>query len=330
MSLDTFNVTRLGIRNQKSVPGNTDDQANIMEEFSGEVETVAARKSVLQPHIKMRSVKGTSTLTNYAIGGTDLQVVVPGETPNGSAADISKASVVVDSLILARNTIPLLDVFQSSFDARRELAIEHGKHMAKFVDQALFIQAAKAAAMNTSVYGTDGFQGGTTVTLGAGASQTDPAVVYAAIAELFAEMEEKDIDPQFDDLVLGMRPDVFYALIQAEQVVNGEYVTADGNKMNGYIFKAFGVPVVRSNNIPNSVITNHKMSNARNSNAYDGDFSKLVALAFSPRALLAGETIPLTSKVFFDEVSKHWYVDTWTSFGVTPNRPEYSGRIILP
>lgn len=329
MSLDVFQVTRPGIRNQQSTT-NTDPSANIMEEFTGEVEGTIARKSVLQPHIRMRSVKGTDTLTNYAVGGTSLQRVIPGVTPDGGKADFSKASLTIDTVILARNVLPMLDVFQQNFDARREIALEHGKHMSKFVDQALFIQAAKAALLTSSPYGSAGHLGGTVETLDAGASPTDPAVIHEAIAGLFAQMEEKDVDPQGDDLILGMRPDIFYALIQAEQIINGEYVSAEGNRMQGYVFKAFGVPVVRSNNLPNSAVTGHLLSTDRNSNAYDGDFSKLVAVAFSPRALLAGETIPLQSKVFFDDVSKHHYVDTWTAFGVTPNRPEYAGAIVLP
>src|SRR3546814_4211799 len=63
-----------------------------------------------------------------------------------------------------------------------------------------------------------------------------------------------------------------------------------GTKQEGFIFKAFGVPVVRSNNFPaGQNITNHLLSNTRNGNAYNGDFTNVVAAAFSPRALLAGE-----------------------------------------
>jgi hypothetical protein len=64
--------------------------------------------------------------------------------------------------------------------------------------------------------------------------------------------------------------------------------------------------------------------------AYDGDFSKVVAAAFSPRALLAGETIPLTTDVFWDKITKQWFVDAHLSYGVTPNRAEFSGVILKP
>lgn len=329
MSLDTFTVTRPNILNQAST-SNTDDLALIIEEFSGLVEGTIARRSALQGWINFRSVKGTSTLMNYAVGETTLSKVVPGVTPDGQEADFSRIGVTIDTLVYARNTVPLLDTFQTQYDARKHIAEEHGKKIAKFSDQALFIQAAKAAAMTTSPYGSAGHTGGTTVTLGAGESLQDPAVINAALANLLSQMEEKDVDPQGDDLMIALPPKVFYALIQSEQVSNGEYITAEGNKIKGMIFNAFGVPVIRSNNIPQSVITGHLLSNARNSNAYDGDFSKLGALVFSPRALLAGETVPLQKDVFYDKISKSWYIDSHTSFGVTPNRPEFAGRIVLP
>lgn len=328
MSLDVYNPTRPGIRNQQST-ANTDPTANLMEEFVGVVEGEIARRSVLQGWINVRSSK-SGLLTSYGTGGTSIQVVQPGVTPDGSKADFSKVSLRVDTLLLARNIIPLLEDFQSSFDVRKELGQLHGKKFSKFIDQAFFIQAAKAALMTTNPYGSDGMLGGTTETLGAGESATDPAVIYARIANLLAKMEDKDVDPQNDDLMIAVRPDIFYALIQSEQVVNGEYITADGNRMKGYIFSAFGVPVIRSNNVPNSVITGHELSNAQNGNAYNGDFTKLVALAFSPRALLAGESIALRSKQYYDDITVAHYVDTLSSFAVTPNRPEYAGAILLP
>jgi hypothetical protein len=83
---------------------------------------------------------------------------------------------------------------------------------------------------------------------------------------------------------------------------------------------------VASNNFPSGqVISGHLLGTN-----YDGDFSKVVAAAFSPRALLAGETIPLTTDVFWDKVTKSWFVDAHLSYGVTPNRAEFSGVILKP
>jgi hypothetical protein len=303
-----------------------------IEEFTGVVEGVIARKAKLDPYIKRRQVKGTNTLTNYAVGETSLDVLTPGEAPEGKPVDFSKISLVIDTVVIARNIIPLLEDFQNNFGARQKVGLEHGKVIAKFSDQSFMIQGIKAARLAASAYGAvDGFAGGSKVTLTAAGDALDPAKLYKAFADLLVQMEEKDVEPQSEDVIIIVRPKQFYALQQAEQIVNGEYITSEGNKLTGVaIFKAWGCPVVSSNNLPNTVITGHKLSKTSNGNAYDGDFTKVVALAISPRALLAGETIPLTSKVWFDDLSKQWYIDSWLAYGVTPDRAEFAGVIELP
>lgn len=301
-------------------------------EFTGIVEGTIARKAKLEPYIPKRTVKGTNSLQNYAVGDTQLQALQAGSTPDGTPVDFSKLNLVIDTVVLARNIFPLLETFQNNFDVRKEVGNEHGKKIAKFSDQAFMIQGIKAARLAASAYGTvDGFLGGNKVTLTAAGDATDPAKLYKAIGDLLTQMQEKDVEPADDDVILILRPAQFNVLLQAEQIVNGEYITSDGNKLTGVpMFSAWGMPVISSNNLPNTVITGHLLSTAGNGNAYDGDFTKVIALAVSPRALLAGETIGLTSEVFWDQLSKQWFVDSYLSFGVTPNRAEFAGTIELP
>ena len=308
-----------------------DTMALAISEYAGVVEGTIERKSVLSGMIPMRSVRGTNTIHNYAVGETTLDKVTPGVAPDAGGIDLNKTSLTVDTLIVARNILPLLDVFQQSFDVRSEIGKEHGKKIAKFRDQAFFIQAAKTAALTAAVAsGTDGHLGASQITLSASGDAADPAKMYRAVSQLNTAMAEKDVDWVTDDIMLAFRPAIFAALRDAEQIINGTYRTADGTEREGMIYKAFGAPVVQSNNVPNSDITGHLLSNSGNSNAYDGDFTKLVGLAFSPRALLAGETIPLESDVFYDKIYKMHFVDSHLSFGVTSNRAEFAGGIYLP
>lgn len=328
MALNAFTPT---YPNQALGAGDT--LALAIEEYTGVLEETIERKSKAAPFVPVRAVRGTSTITNEGIGESTLQVVTPGTTPDGTSTnDTNQISLTVDTLVLARTTLPLLDSFQKRYDFRAAVGREHGKKIAKFYDSAFFIQAAKAAALSASAYGAlGGHSGGTTKTLALAADATDPAALYTAISDLFAAMEEKDVDPANDDVMLALRPDAFYALMDAEQIVNGTYVTAKGTVIeNAKILKAYGVPVVSSNNVPNTNITAHELSNSRNSNAYNGDFTKLVAVAFAPDALLAGETISLTPAVFYSEESKLWFIDAHLAFGVTPNRAEFAGRIMKP
>ncbi len=329
--IDPAGLTRPGQLDQTS-----DINATAVTEYSEQVQHTIERRSVLRGMVPMRSVRGTNKIGNFGFGKSEIGVVTPGEAPPATKNDVGRNTLTIDTLVYTRHAVPLLEQFQTSYDARVELGTEDGIEMAKFVDQALFIQAAKAALATKNRYSTvankpAGWSGGTQVPFAAAGDITDPAKLYSAISNLMAKMEEKDVVPQQDDIILAMRPREFYTLQNAEQIINGCYVTANGTKLDGIpIFKAFGCPVVRSMNFPQSVITGHKLSNANNSNAYDGDFTKLGLLAFSPRALMAGETIPLESDLFYDKIYKSWFVDSHTSFGVTTDRVEYSGAIVLP
>lgn len=326
---DVFTVVRPG---QVGATGAID--ALHIEEFTGEVERTIRRKSALEGRIRVRTIKGTSTITNFAVGESTLQKVTPGAAPDGTVNKFGKNSINVDTLVLARAILPLLETFQTSYDSRMEIGQEHGKKIAKFYDQTFFIQAIKTAQKTASVHsGVNGagHSGGTQVTFAGASDYLDPAILYSKITDMFVGMEQKDVDPGMDDVMLVVQPAEFNALQQNELLVNSEYKTAYGTNIQTQVIKARNVPVVSSNNFPAfTTITGHLLSNSDNSNAYDGDFSKVVALAFAPRALMAGATIPLTSGVFWDDAFKHWYVDAWLSFAVGPNRAEYAAVLLNP
>lgn len=331
MSLDHFTV----VRPNAQLGDDSNPLALVIEEFAGIVEGTIQRRSATEGWLPIRKVTGTATVTKDAIGESQLGKVTPGETPDGTKNQFSKNSVTVDTLVYARATLPLLDSFQTKYDVRKEIGTEHGKKIAKFKDTAFLVQGVKAALQTESSYGPlPGHSGGSQEILSSAGDATDPAKLYSAFARLFAQIEEKDVDPINDELVIFVRPTVFYALLESEQVINGQYLTSDGTSVEGHVFKAWGVPVKSTANLPNGVIST--TDDSGNSvgrllgDGYTGDFSKLVALACAPRAILAGETISLTSDVFYDRISKSWYVDAHLAFAATPDRSEYAGVIMTP
>lgn len=319
-------------QNQINQTGAVD--ALILEQFTGEVEHTFVAESVLDKFMPRRPVKGTNTLTKKAIGRTQLQKLNRGEAPDGTQVDFSKASVVVDTTVLSRHSLTELETLQTDVDTRKEIAIEQGGEIAEFVDQSLCIMGAKAAAYTQSAYaqGTagkpEGHFGASQVVLTAAGDENDPAKLYKALSDLITKMEEKKVNPRRHGVIIVMRPTQYNILMEAEQIVNKTYVTAEGTSIGDVpMFKAWNVPVVSSTNLPNTVITGHLLSNAANGNAYDGDFTKLVALAISPKALMVGETIPLKSHVWWSDAAKCWFVDSWMAFGVGVDRVEFAGRI---
>jgi hypothetical protein len=259
--------------------------------------------------------------------------VTPGVPLDGIKSDFAKASVTVDTVIAAREFFSLLEVFQTQMDVRREVATEQGKEIAKFFDQAILIQALKAARLANSAYanGTagkpSGHAGGSIQTL-ASADRADPDKLYAAIKGALTKMELKDVVPREDDVIIVVNPQDYSTLIDAEKLINMNYVTSTGNKVNdGFLLKAVGVPVFSSNNLPNSVIAGHKLTTDFNN--FDGDFSKTVASIFSPKAVMAGATIPVESDVFYEKMYKSWVVDSHLAFSVGPNRAEYAAEVAV-
>lgn len=325
MSRDMFNVTR-----PNSKLGGSDPFELVLEEFTGMVEESITTRSVTEGWVEMRTVRGTATVTKDAIGESTLQVLEPGKTPDGTANQFSDNSVTVKTVVLARSALPILDVFQTKYDARKKIANEHGKAIAKLRDAALLVQIAKAGQATTSKYGAlPGHHGGTQVALNAAGDENDPAKLYRAINRLLAQMEEKDVVPQEDGHAIFVRPSIFYAMMEAEQIINGDYITSEGNKVQGVpILKALGVPIIKTNNMPHTdTLTTPDDVATLMGGDYSGDFSKVVMMLASPKALLAGETISLETDVFYDKLSKSWYVDAHVAFAATTDRHEHAGVI---
>lgn len=329
---NTLNVTHPNAINGKDTT-EAERLALVIEEFTGDVEGTIQRRSVLESFIPVRTVKGTATFTNHAVGKSTLQKVTPGVPLDGVKSDFAKRSVTVDTVIAAREFFPLLEVFQTQMDTRKEVAQEQGKEIAKFFDQALLIQAIKSARLTQSAYsgGTAGKPAGhgtgNLQTL-ATADRADPDKLYAAIKGALLKMELQDVDPREDGCIIVVSPQDYHTLIDAEKLINMNYVTSAGNKVNdGWLLKAIGVPVLASNNLPQSVITGHHLTTDMNN--FDGDFSKTVASIFSPKAIMAGATIPVESDVYYEKLYKSWVVDSHLAFAVGPNRVEFAAEVAV-
>lgn len=325
---DAFTITR---------PGAQDNGANVralvIEEFTGLVQGTIERMSVCAPLIPVRPVQGTATITNFGVGQSTLQKITPGQPIDGVVTKFGKTTMTIDTTLIARAVLPLLETFQVSYDARAKIALEHGKTMAKQHDQAFFIQAIKAGQLTANKFGMTaaGHTGGSQVTFSGASDNQDPAILYSKLVDLLTAMRLKDIDPINDGVIIGVSPTDFATLSLAELLINGEYKTSEGTSIPGMLLKAHGVTVVQSNNFPGGQnITGNLLSNSDNGNAYDGDFTKVVAVAFAPEAFLAGETISLTSDVFFDKLSKQWFVDSWRAYGVAPSVAAFAGVLSKP
>lgn len=305
------------------------DVSLLIEEYGGEVESQFAKRSIMREFYKIRPVRGTDTITNNRVGRTELQALVPGVRPEANSTGFGKVSLTVDTVILARDNRSMLNEFQTHFDARMELAQDHGKEIGKFFDEAFIIQAIKGAkAAAPSFTGANGaFGAGKNNELAAAGDELDPDKLAAAIEDIITQMEEEDIP--VEELVVLVRPAQFQVLKNNDKLLSRDFAAGNGDYAKGIIYEINGARIVKTARIPTAAIPNHKLSNAGNGYAYNltAEEADAVAVILHPKALLAGETIPLTSDVWFNREEKQWFIDSFLSFGVTVNRPDVCGTV---
>lgn len=320
-----------------------------IEQYGGEVEHRILKESFMRQFFQFKSVRGTDTITNDRMGFTALQKVSRGVRPTDSSPTFDNISVKVDTLVLARTNQFLLDDFLQHLSVRKEVGIEHGKTIGKFFDEAFIIQGIKAAQItnkdpdgvslggwegqaptNISRTAPEGFQGGTAVILPLALDELDGDAMSQAIQDMCQNIEEKDVE--LSGGVVLVRPAQYYALLNSDKLMNKDFSSMNGDFAQGKVLMANGVRIQTTNRFPTlagGAATGHFLSNAGNGNAYDttANDAKCVALFLQPKALLAGETIPLTSKVYYSDIELQWFIDSYLAFGVTPNRAEMAAAI---
>ena len=304
----------------------------LLDQYNGEVENQFKKSAIMRQYAKVRPVRGTDTIVNNRVGRTTLKALTPGVRPQGDTTPFGKVSLTVDTVVLARDNRSMLNDLQTHFDARMELAQDHGKELGFFFDQAFIIMGIKGSVAAAPVLG-DGtaskqsIGAGKNATLAVALDELDPDKLYKAITGIIVAMEEQEIP--VDELVVFVRPTQFQVLLQNNKLLSRDFAAGNGDYAKGMIYEIGGARIVKTARIPTSAITGHYLSNTDNGNAYDvsATQAKAVAVILHPKSLMAGETIPLTSDIWFNREEKQWFIDSFLAFGVTVNRPDVCGAV---
>lgn len=301
----------------------------LLDQYGGEVESQFAKSSIMRQFVKVRPVRGTDTIVNNRVGRTQLQALVPGVRPPAYQTGFGKVALTVDTVILARDNRSMLNELQTHFDARMELAQDHGKEIGKFFDEAFIIQAIKGSHQAAPTFaGNNGaFGAGKAIELDAADDELDPDILEAAITDIITQMEEEDIP--VEELIVLVRPKQFKVLKNHDKLLNRDFAAGNGDYAKGIIYEIDGARIVKTTRIPTAAIPNHPLSNPNNNNAYNvtAEEADAVAVILHPKSLLAGETIALTSDIWFSKEEKQWFIDSFIAFGVTVNRPDVCGTV---
>lgn len=301
---------------------------DLIDRYGGGVETQFAMASVMRQYANIQPVRGTDTLINNRVGRTSLQKLVPGVRPDAApATQFGRVQVTVDTVVLARDNRSMLNELQVHFNATQLLAEDHGKELGKFFDQAFIIQTIKGSRLAAPANLNGAIGAGQNVTMNAVGDELDPDKVYGKIADLIVSMEEQEIPVH--EMLIFVRPFTYNILQNNNKLISVDYSANGGDFAQGVVNTIKGVRVEKSVRIPTQPIEGHYLSNTQNGMAYDIGTaeSKAIAVLMHPRSLLAGETIPLTSDIFFSKEEKQWFIDSWLSFAVTTNRPDLCGAV---
>ena len=303
------------------------DRADMIDDYGGAVDSQFTKKSMMRKFVPVKTIKGTDTAIVRRVGRTTLQALTPGVRPEATPTEFGKAGVTVDTVVLARDNRSMLNEFQIDFNARMELGKDHGKELAKFFDEAFLIQAIKGAGMDAPADLNGAFGAGKSRSLAAANDELDPDKLYASIASIITEMEEEDIETE--ECVVYVRPTQYDVLLNHDKLVDRDFSMSNGDFADGKFKTVKGTVVMKTARIPTAPITGHKLSNSTNGNAYDltADEAKATAIIMHPMSLLAGETIPMTSDIFFSKVERQWFIDSYMAFGVSNRRPDVCGVV---
>jgi len=308
----------------------------MLEEYAGIVQTQFAANSIMREYADIRPVLGTDTIFNNRMGKTTLKKLIPGVRPPAEETPFGKVSLTVDTVILARDNRSMLNEFQTHFEVRSKLAKDHGIQLGKFFDQAFIIMAIKGSLAAAPVLGNpadplsaqkQSIGAGKSITLAAAGDEDDPDILAQAITDIITQMEEEEIPTE--EIIVMVRPTKYQTLLNNNKLLSKDFSGANGDFAKGKVDTINGARIVKSARIPEAPVVDHFLSNAANSNAYDltGTQANAVAVIFHPDGLMAGETIPLQSNIFWSDIEKQWFIDSWMAFGVTIGRPDVCGAV---
>jgi len=307
--------------------------SEMIEEYSGAVDSQFTKSSIIRRFVTIDHLSGTDTKIKRRVGRTQIKKVTAGVRPDAAATNFGRTAVTVDSISLARDNRDLLNEFQTDFNARNELGKDHGKELGKLFDQAHLIAGVRGAAQTVAPTAAGGssyngaFGAGSTSTLAVSGDEQDPEKFYTAIAAQITQMQEQDIDT--DECVVFVRPTYEDVLLNNDKLVSRDFSMANGDYADGTIKTIKGVPIQKTTRLVNQVITDHVMSDAKNGNFYNvgAAEARTKALILHPKALFAAETIPLTSKVYYDDKELQWFIDSYLAFGVNFDRADCAAAV---
>ena len=285
-------VSRLGLVNNTG----TDFDALFLKVFSGEVLTAFARNNIFNEQLHSVRTITSGKSAQFPVTGTATAAYHTPGNPLVGANQIRHGEriVSIDDLLISQAFVSNLDELKNHYDIRATYADELGKALAKTYDQNVAKVIANASRASSTISGP---AGGLTLTLGSGntaSANVDGDEIAAAIYDIAQAFDERDIPPT--DRFCVLPPAEYYKLAEsATRTVDVDFNPGgNGSFASGRVQQVAGIPVMMSNNVPQSNVSSNP-SGANN--AYNGDDSKTIGLVFHKSAVGTVKLMDMTTEI---------------------------------
>ena len=287
-------VSRLGLVNNTG----TDFNELFLKIFSGEVLTAFARNNIFNEQLHSVRTITSGKSAQFPVLGTATAAYHTVGTPLVGANQIkaNEKIINIDDLLIAQSFIANIDELKNHYDVRATYADELGKALAKTYDQNVAKQIANASRATATLSGGDNgiveaFANGTSKTTSAQITGDDIAGKIYDIAQAF---DERDIPPT--DRFCVLPPAEYYKLAEtATRTVDVDFnPQGNGSFASGRVQQVAGIPVMMSNNVPQSNVSSNP-SGANNT--YSGDDSKTIGLVFHKSAVGTVKLMDMTTEI---------------------------------
>lgn len=274
-----------------------DAQAIFLKVFAGEVLTAFEENNVVLPYVDVRTISSGKSAQFPVLGKASGGYHTPGTEITGLGIAANEVVITIDDLLISHVFIANIDEAMNHYDVRSPYSQELGRFLANTLDKQLLqlgILAARSSARIT------GEQGGSVITdANAG---TDSNALIADIFTAAQKLDEKDVPA--NDRVVFLRPAQYYALAQNTKVLNKDWGGA-GVYSDGKILRVAGVDIVKTNHLPNSVVSAGSVNagsvnSGTVNNKYAGDFSTTVGLVMQKSALGTVKLLDLAMESEYD------------------------------
>jgi hypothetical protein len=285
-------VSRLGLVNNTG----TDFDALFLKTFSGEILTSFAENNIFNESMHTVRSIASGKSAQFPVLGTATAAYHTVGTPLVGANQIkaNEKIINIDDLLISQAFVADIDSLKNHYDVRQTYSSELGKALARTYDQNVAKVIANASRASTTLSGGNG---GVVLTLAAG--NTNSAAVTgdelaAAIYDIAQTFDERDI-PTTDRFVV-LPPAEYYKLAEsATRTIDVDFNPGgNGSFASGRVQQIAGMPVMMSNNVPQSNVGSNP-SGANNT--YSGDDSKTIGLVFHKSAVGTVKLMDMTTEI---------------------------------